>query len=327
MTFYSFPIGKLIDSIKTNQPILLTNELIKLLKNHRLLPYFLQNNLCEKTENMKLFFQENSKKNFKFFNKILELNEAFYKKNINFNILKGVVLSKQIYNDIGSRECRDIDLLIEEKNTNVVHDILLKQNFHLRESNKLQNKTYQKYFHHVSYLNSNEKIMIELHWRPFSIESFFPENDFSKISKKVIVSNQEISVLNNEYNLIYLCIHGSLHMFSELIWILDIAKFIKTQEIDWNKIQQISKLWRIERPISMSIFLASFLCNATIPNEYKNPDKKTKKLINLVLRQLPNEKRNLAYRIKKLIYFINLKDGFIYKWNNIKYRFFRALIQ
>lgn len=292
---------------------------------HRLFSYYYSNIQTKLTEIEKEYLISNQKKNLKLLSVIIQLNNKFVEYNIPNIFLKGVVLSSQIYSDIGIRECRDIDLLIDEKDIQFAHKIIINQNFQLREYNKLENKTYRKYFHHVSYWNPAKKVMLELHWRPFSIESFFLEKNYSKISTKISVSNHELSVLKNEYNLIYLCIHGALHMFSELIWLLDITKFINTQDIDWNKIQQISKEWKIERPINLSIYLASYICNSTIPKEYMNPDKKTKKLFNIVLKQLPNEKRNLKFRLDKLWYFILLKKGLRFKFDNIKYRIFRTI--
>ena len=314
-----------IDNI-FNQYFSKTSDRILLLKKHRLLSYYYTNIEGSLTENEKLHLLKNQKKNINLLSETIILKNNFDSYQIFHIFLKGVVLSHQCYGDIGIRECRDIDLLINQQDIEKTNNNLIALGYKLIETNKLNSNLYKKYYHHLSYFNTAKKIMIELHWRPFSIDSFFPENDFSKINKKIIVNNHEISVFDNEHNLVYLCMHGSLHMFSELIWILDVAKFISTQDIDWNKIQQISKQWKIERPISMGIFLAAFIFDAEIPDFYKNPDKKTEKLISIVLKQVPNEKRNLAYSLNKLFYFINLKDEFIYKWNNIKYRFFRTFV-
>lgn len=326
VTCYSYSLKNLIYSLRNNDLYIHDILSTHFLKKHRLSSYFLQQNIIYKNIELKQYQLNNQKKNINLFSEIISLKNNLDSNKIFHIFLKGVVLSNQCYGDIGIRECRDIDLLINQKDIKETNNKLISLGYKLFESTKLNSRLYKKYYHHLAYFNTEKRIMIELHWRPFSIPSFFPENDLSKIRKTIIVNNHEISVFENEYNLIYLCIHGSLHMFSELIWILDVAKFISTQSIDWNKFQQIAHQWKIERPVSVGIFLASFICNATIPDEYKQPDKKTEKLINIVLKQLPNEKRNLAYRINKLLYFINLKDGFIHKWNNIKYRFFRAFV-
>lgn len=322
---YPFFFKELITSLTDGKIIESNSFSISLLKKNRLIPIFYKNNLLEKTSSLKIYFQKNSLKNLILLNTIFYINSEFQKKKIHAIFLKGVVLSHQVYGDVIYRECRDIDILIDEINIEQTHQILIDNQYQLLGKVKITNIKYRKYFHNFSYWNPAKKISIELHWRPIYLNGLFVENNFSDLSKNIKVNNQEIAVFNNEYNLIYLCLHGAIHMFCELIWILDIFQFIKNQEIDWNKIDIIIEKYNIERPVKAALFLTNKLCNANIPDYYLEIDNKTFHLIRIILTKLPVTNKNLKYKFHKNLYFTHLKSGINFKWTYIKHRILRAI--
>jgi hypothetical protein len=317
---------KTIDALRHNYSYDYTSEELNFLRKHRLLNIFIKRNLIERTDNVKKYYFKNNARNLLLLNTINIICLKLTNDNIPHVVLKGVVLSRQAYGDIGSRVCRDIDLLVDGNCLENVHTMLESENFHMREVAQFSNKKYKKYFHHISYWNNDKRVMIELHWRPFSLPYFFLENDYSKISEKIVLDNCKYSVFKNEYNLIYLCIHGALHQFNEMIWVVDIAQFVKTQTINWKFLERKIADWKIDRPIKTGLFLSFFFCNAPVPKSYQQLDKKTEKLVKIVLKQLPNENRNLKNKINKMLYFALLKSEMRYWWSNIIYRIIRVLI-
>lgn len=298
---------------------------LQILRNHRLLPYFIEENLIEKTEKLTQYYKKVTARNLYLFNEIKRQNQIFSQYNIEVIYLKGVVLANQAYGDIGSRESRDIDILTDELNIKKINDILIENQYELLEKTKIDDLKYLKYFHHITYWNETRKISVELHWRPIYLKNFFIENNFHEVAQKIIIDNQAITVFNNEYNLIYLCLHGAIHMFSELIWILDISKFIQTQKINWEKVENIIDKYNIEKAVKTALYLAFKICNTEIPYKYAQLDKDTKKLLKNILYQFNYKQSNILYKINHQRYFALLKDDFGFKWINLKYRILRAL--
>jgi Uncharacterised nucleotidyltransferase len=71
--------------------------------------------------------------------------------------------------------------------------------------------------------------------------------------------------LRGEDLLLVLCVHAAKHVWVQLSWLCDIAQFVKSQQLNWNAIQEEAKRLGIERILSLNLLLAHKLLGAALP--------------------------------------------------------------
>lgn len=271
------------------------------------------------------------RKQFSLFAEQINLSKLFAENNIPLLFLKGPSLSNFLYNDPTMRTSRDIDILMQPSALNKTHDILKNNGYKSEQDEKeIFKGKFLKYFHHISYWNHSKKIMVELHLRPFSMSDFWIERDITELSTFYSVSGIQLPVLKNEYLLNYLCIHGSLHKWGELIWVADLAQYLLkyARETNWQKVIEISKQQGTEKTLYLGLLLAHKIFEVKIPDEIIIP--KNNSIIKLYNKVIAGYsfKGNIqkAEKWKKLIYFMQLKNSIKFKIRCIYFRFFRAII-
>jgi Uncharacterised nucleotidyltransferase len=65
--------------------------------------------------------------------------------------------------------------------------------------------------------------------------------------------------------LLVLCVHAAKHVWVQLSWLCDIAQLVKSQQLDWNAIQEDARRLGIERIVSLNLLLAHKLIGAALP--------------------------------------------------------------
>jgi hypothetical protein len=76
---------------------------------------------------------------------------------------------------------------------------------------------------------------------------------------------QPIRTLRPEDLLLVLCVHAAKHVWVQLSWLCDIAQLAKSQQLDWNAIQDEARRLGIERIVSLNLFLAHKLLGSPLP--------------------------------------------------------------
>jgi hypothetical protein len=160
--------------------------------------------------------------------KILNANE------IKAVALKGPLLGQLYYDDYTQRECKDLDILVQEADVQKAYEILLDVGYKLSDilwNSPKQKAIYDKTFHHYNLYNSTTNVQIELHWRLNTLG-----NDSiikSKLSWNTLpvihACGQAIPILPRNDMFIYLCIHGGTHQWKRLFWLVDIVRIIERE--------------------------------------------------------------------------------------------------
>ena len=159
-------------------------------------------------------------------------------------VLKGVALAIQLYDDIGMRPTHDIDLLVNQVDLNEVcytlknlgyksNDYELYQSFtEKQKAIVLQTSNHYKFI--------KNRTIVEIHWRLSSFmnsKSNF-ENQYSD-SETISISNHKIKIISIKENLIYLSVHGAMHAWCRLRWLMDIALLLSKKKCVIN-LKQLS---------------------------------------------------------------------------------------
>ncbi len=238
------------------------DEFIPLVYSHGVFPlvYKILKNYDDKIPFEKLSFMKQTymdlvKENMLMTSELIKVSKLLEENGIKSIAFKGPTLSQLAYGDIISRQYVDLDVLIEEKDLLKTAKILEKESYvPLKPIELLENKKYIESDNDYSFMTSND-VHIELHWKLFreKIAKHMDMKSYYSNKSKVKINNENINTLSLEIMIVYLCLHGSKHLWERIEWILDIDKLISSQnkEIDWNIVLDIAE----EMNCKISLFL------------------------------------------------------------------------
>jgi hypothetical protein len=111
-------------------------------------------------------------------------------------------------------------------------------------------------------------VVVELHWemsgrylsRPLDMECI------SSRLEIVTLFNRDIPHLSVEDLLLYLCIHGTRHMWERLEWVCGVAELIQNRkDLQWNKVFKIAEDMNCSRILRHGLYLARDLLDVKMP--------------------------------------------------------------
>lgn len=187
------------------------------------------------------------------------LNDA----DIWFIPFKGPMLSYRIYGDPTCRISKDFDLLVRPESMTDVMALLRNMGYapHSfdwpgpgRRRNRILAAANQ-----ISFVHPEKHASVEVHWRLLK----FPAISHARVDKAIAehtttieFSGQLLRQFTLEFELLQLIIHGGLHTWSRLKWLLDIHEIVKRYPIDGDKFNTLVKEFRAGRMVG--------LCNAML---------------------------------------------------------------
>ena len=201
-------------------------------------------------------------------NEIVRIINNMNEYGIQVLILKGSPLSVKINEDIAYRPSNDIDILVDPLEFASAEKILVQMGYIRVYPDFLLTPRQQEAFftrcNHFEYFHLKRNIHVELHWRiRFYNVKYFPP--LSKLkTQKMNLSGCLVSVMDNEYWLIFLMVHGHKHMWSRLRWLYDIKEFMK-MNIDWDKLIIQADISGLRPIINQTLILANELLDVPIP--------------------------------------------------------------
>lgn len=169
----------------------------------------------------------------------LKISGELAENEISFIVLKGPILSKRIYGDPYYRTSHDFDLLFKPEDLAEALTFFKNRGFEgvtfkwptsEKKSKNVLHLLNQYLIHHEEY-----NIYIEIHWKLFSYR--FCRNEIvrelvCKHTSWCKIEGQKLRHLSTEFELIYLVVHGGMHAWFRLKWLIDIHKIIQTKPID-----------------------------------------------------------------------------------------------
>jgi hypothetical protein len=291
---------------------------------HRLSHQQIDHLLDEETQNVHLPVKLNRLKKLGFF---LQVTNELQEKGIWFMIIKGPLLSQRIYNDPTHRMMRDFDVLVDPEEIGRVITIFEQNGYKSDAFEWPQSKKKQEIARSLTnqYLmrNPDHRTVIELHWHLFTVKL-----TDSETLTGIIESNLEKTTFNGnsfwcftkEFELLYLIIHGGIHAWNRLKWLLDIHQYLASQEIDFDKFNDLVSKLHARRFVDV--------CNVALQEYFPEgrllPGQKTdvEKAGNYVLRQIQNDsgdpKVSLAEKITETRYKMSLSPRLAYKLSLIR---------
>lgn len=183
---------------------------------------------------------------------------------------KGVAFGNSVYGDVALRPAGDLDLLIHRRDLPRASQVLREYRYELKTPVQADGRPVWKGGYEYHFERSSDGMIVEMRWRltephfrnDWGMESLWPQKRSS------VLFGKHVSVLSPEHTLILLCLHGSKHHWSRLIWICDVWQLLlSSPQLDWKQIFRDAKALGLSRTLSVGILLAVQLAGARVPGQ------------------------------------------------------------
>lgn len=252
----------------------------------------------------------------------LEIAKLLKENNIEFINLKGPLLSQRIYGDPTYRYSRDFDILIEPDMVHLTLQLLQEEGYHFPDFQWPKSKKRQEialhFLNQIAMLHENSGVMIEIHWKLFStritdqkkLDSLIRDN-----IETVEFGGVNLNRFSKEFELFYLIVHGGIHAWFRLKWLIDIHEMLTRKTFDWQKFYHITSECNAQKLVSIgnAMLHEYFPVDPQIPNDLLVSEK----LVRIAFEQCrqpegdPHISR--ANTLKLLLYRIKLFPSIRYK--------------
>jgi hypothetical protein len=205
--------------------------------------------------------------------KILELLDA---NGIPALPYKGPALAVAAYGDLALREFGDLDILLRPQDVLPAKALLQAQGYvpeyGLRpaaEAALLRSSL----IYHLVVTHPARAVMVELHWRTdadYPVEAVAGDAWWSSAENSG-AREQKVRGFTAEELLLILCVHGTKHAWSRLLWLADISELIRRHpELKWEWVMTKAAQLGCRRRLAVGLLLAHRLLEAPLPEKTKN---------------------------------------------------------
>ena len=159
------------------------------------------------------------------------LSRAMVAAEIRVLVLKGVVLSTQIYEDPGLRSARDIDLLVAPEQLDDADKVLVGAGYQCQSPTRSPRLTanYRRWVKDLQYLHPGNGTRVELHNRLTDNPNLLA-CDFERLwaeRTQVQLGHNAVATLPPRFLPLYLCVHGAVHGWERLHWLADLTAVLR----------------------------------------------------------------------------------------------------
>ncbi|NOQ32569.1 MAG: hypothetical protein GQ570_15825 [Helicobacteraceae bacterium] len=216
---------------------------------------------------------------------LIRIMKLFEDNNIEALAFKGPALSQMAYGDITLRQYSDLDIYVHRKDMVQISEILSHDRYDSRvELKYFSNDAFLNVNSDVQFYHKNQSVLIEIHWTVFrsAFSNTMKKIDLWENPGKVLMQNYELSTFKTETLLLYLCMHGSKHIWERIEWIVDIDKLIRiSSKIDWKEVYRLSDIANGKTMLELGLNLSSVLFQTPLPDEIKKNNTKNKMISQL----------------------------------------------
>ena len=181
--------------------------------------------------------------------------------------IKGPLLARAAYGDLASRRFADLDLVVHRRDLDRARAILAERGFQPaialpRDAESvLLGADY-----HIALVDAEHGIVVELHWALIraGLSGLRDESWAWTHARDSTALGSPMRTLTTDATFVYLCVHGSKHLWSQLGWLCDVAALAGTERaLSWSAVRQLAASIGATRMVALGCALASELLGAT----------------------------------------------------------------
>jgi len=213
-------------------------------------------------ETLRSLYHRNVIFNLKLIHDFKETLHQFNQKKIKVVPLKGIILLKQVYEDIGLRQLTDIDLWILDGDYREITQTLTVLGY---RSDPVYPGTFRR-----------DHTTIDLHFHILGAERIKArklllsqsQSHFYNNAQSIDFEGEEVLCLNKYDQIIYLSLHALKHNVDRLIWLVDIKSLVTSwKKSDWEALINRVGYMGQEKSVSYIFFLIRHLFDFYFPPE------------------------------------------------------------
>ena len=229
-----------------------------------------------------------------FLEELDQISALFVEKNILIIALKNTGIARGLYDCPGCCPMGDIDVLIEKKNFQKAHEILLSKGFQFKFRSELEKEDIE--FAETSggseywkLLPNGEKLWFELQWRPIAGRWIRPdqEPDAGELFERSLpIQGTSVRLLSPEDNLLQVCLHTAKHSYVRAPGFrlhLDVQRIVNGLVLNWDVFLERVKRFNVKTAVYFSLIIPHELFQTPIPENVLNELKPSKWKENLII--------------------------------------------
>lgn len=203
---------------------------------------------------------------------LIRIMTLFKENDIEALAFKGPTLSLLLYGNVAQRQYGDLDILIRKKDGARAAHLLEAEGYKtfLMMSPEQETVWYENAKEMV-YYHSGKKIHIDLQWQFFDNDYplSFDTDTIWKTARQIDLNGRKIKTFAPELLLIYLCLHGSKHLWERIGWIKDIDVLVRSHPLDWQFIKREMEHSSFERMFLLGLYMTHTLFDTPLPREIR----------------------------------------------------------
>ena len=187
-------------------------------------------------------------------------------------MIKGPVLSLLAFGDPTVRTSRDVDLYVDRSRVRDANRLIIEAGYRRfapdLELTPRQEGAFLRMRCQFAYFSTQAGVVQELHWRLTSNATLMPidqETLWSRL-EPVRLNGVDFRTLPDEEMFLYLCVHGSGHVWFRLKWLADVAALLgRMSSSSLNRIATRAQSLGVERPFNQTLLLSHALLASRVP--------------------------------------------------------------
>lgn len=183
---------------------------------------------------------------------------------------KGLTLGASAYGDLTTRPAGDLDVLIHPRDIVAASAVVRARGYSLHTPTSDEGLPVIPEYFEYHFNRAADGMILEMRWRldlNFNRYRHFVGFDWAWPTHiTTLISGAAVPSLGPVCNLLMLCLHGSKHLWSRLIWICDVAQLLAvTPTPDWNHILREARRVGLSRALGLGVLLAHHVAAAPVP--------------------------------------------------------------
>jgi Uncharacterised nucleotidyltransferase len=183
---------------------------------------------------------------------------------------KGVVLAATAWGGLTRRPGGDLDFLIDEQHIEHATRLLRERGYRLRTALHPDGLPIEPDNHEYLFERLSDRLAVELRWRLDMVYGRFGRNlglDWVWPRRRTAtVAGATVPDLSPDTALLILCMHGSKHNWSRLVWIMDVARMADSSpDLDWTALIHEAHRLGLGRALALGMLLAHQVAGAALP--------------------------------------------------------------
>jgi hypothetical protein len=267
--------------------------------------------------------QDNKSNTLRLVTESIRILRAMEQCEIRVIVLKGFPLAQQLYGDITLRTSRDLDILVAPEDINETRKIIEMHGYiwsqPVAKITAVDLEKWMKLEKNFEYWHPRLGVSIEVHWRLDCRGMDLPVNMIENNLISIKMFGQSMNMLGKEVLLLYLVIHGAVHAWFRIKWLLDIDILIKKGEFSWEKVYQLANNLGVKTILNQTLFLVQKLFATPLPKAVINQvdaDIQAQVLAIMGLRFITDSPSNTNKSIKEKITFLYRQKNYEFRLND-----------